>query len=167
MFSALFLTQSSVAFFWSEDISAAWGHSGWRSVSLFKVHRGESFGSATGVSEDAGSHCFQRWRSSRRSEALRGEFTTVMAGSPLPWLQIRRQRSSDALSQHCLLRLQLTLLTGLSCPAVRQKFQSNMQLYSEIYLFFSPLQVAAETLQRSETPSDQPVTFGCLSSVAP
>lgn len=119
-------------FFWSEDIFAAWGHSGWCSVSLFKVHRGESLG-AQQQWVRTGSHCFQRWRSSRRSETLRGEFTTVMAGSPLPWLQIRRQRSSDALSQHCLLRLQLTLLTGLSCPAVRQKFQSNMQFHPEIF----------------------------------
>lgn len=48
-----------------------------------------------------------------------GTFTMIMAGSGLPWLQTRSVRSSDALNHHCLLRLQLTLLTGLSCPAYK------------------------------------------------
>lgn len=48
-------------------------------------------------------------------------FTMIMAGSGLPWVQIRRDWSSDALSHHCLLRLQLTLPTGLSCPACKER----------------------------------------------
>lgn len=49
-------------------------------------------------------------------EKLNGTFTTIMAGSALLWVQTRRELSSDALNHHCLFRLQLTLLTGLSCP---------------------------------------------------
>lgn len=49
-------------------------------------------------------------------ERLNGTFTMIMAGSALLWVQTRRELSSDALNHHCLFRLQLTLLTGLSCP---------------------------------------------------
>lgn len=51
-----------------------------------------------------------------------------MAGSGLPWVQIRTDWSSDVLSIHCLLRLQLTLLTGLSCPAYKERFGPNLKL---------------------------------------
>lgn len=51
---------------------------------------------------------------------MHGTFTMVIAGFGLPWVQIRRDWSSDALNHNCLLRLQLTLLTGLSCPAHKE-----------------------------------------------
>lgn len=68
----------------------------------------------------------------KKTEKLHGTFTTIMAGSALPWLQIRSDRSSDALSHHCLLRLQPTLLTGLSCPAETDTFKTDLELYCEI-----------------------------------
>lgn len=49
-------------------------------------------------------------------ERLTGTFTRIMAGSALLWVQTRREPSSDALNHQRLFRLQLTLLTGLSCP---------------------------------------------------
>lgn len=55
-------------------------------------------------------------------ERLNGTFTMIMAGSALLWVQTRRELSSDALNHHCLFRLQLTLLTGLSCPEKNRHF---------------------------------------------
>lgn len=48
-------------------------------------------------------------------------FTMIMAGSELSLVQIRTDGSSDALNHHSLLRLQLTLLTGLLWPTFKDR----------------------------------------------
>lgn len=57
-------------------------------------------------------------------------FTMIMAGSGLPWAQIRSDWSSEALNHNCLLRLQLTLPTGLSCPAYKERGLKSNWKYS-------------------------------------
>lgn len=54
--------------------------------------------------------------------------TMIMAGSALPWVQIRSDWSSDALNNHCLLRLQLTLLTDLPWPAYKERSKTNLEI---------------------------------------
>lgn len=73
-------------FFWREDIFAAWGHSGWRSVSLFKVHRGESLGAQ------------QEWVRTRALTVSSGDGQVDgvkhCAGNLPRWWQARRCRGS-------------------------------------------------------------------------
>lgn len=145
---------------------AAWGHSGWCSASLFKVHEGEPLGAQPEWVRTA-SHCFQRSNGQEGAKHCTGSFTRTMAGSLLPWLQIRRERSSEALSHHCLFRLQLTLLTGLSWPADRVARGSKQLVILPWESFFFFFTVALWTLQHSETSSDQAVTTDCLISAAP
>lgn len=56
-------------------------------------------------------------------------FTMIMAGSALLWVQTRREPSSDALNHQRLFRLQLTLLTGLSCPGNKETFVIYLELF--------------------------------------
>lgn len=62
-------------------------------------------------------------------ERLTETFTTIMAGSAPLWVQTRREPSSDALNHQRLFRLQLTLLTGLSCPENKETFVIYLELF--------------------------------------
>lgn len=61
---------------------------------------------------------------------MHGTFTMIMAGSGLPWVQIRSDWSSDALNHRHLSRLQLTLVTGLLCPAYKETGLKSTWNYS-------------------------------------
>lgn len=67
---------------------------------------------------------------------MRETLTMIIAGSELPCVQIRSVWSSEALSQHCLLRLQLTLLTGLSWPENTQEwFRISLEMQCAVATF--------------------------------
>lgn len=72
-------------------------------------------------------------------ERLNGTFTMIIAGSALLWVQTRRQLSSDALNHQCLFRLQLTLLTGLSCPENKRHLKSIWNYFWWLFFTFMVL----------------------------
>ncbi|TNN66677.1 hypothetical protein EYF80_023066 [Liparis tanakae] len=69
-----------------------------------------------------------------------------MAGSGLPGVQTRTDWSSDPLAHHCLLRLQLTLLTGLS----RDKATASPGVYSKI----NPTHSGSQKMGKLRPPSE-------------
>lgn len=84
----------------------------------------------------------------------------IMAGSALLSAQTRRDLSSDALNHKCLFRLQLTLLTGLSCPANKETFVIYLELFGVntiLILWCSSMSQAEQGTE--EALSDLWVTF--------
>lgn len=93
---------------------------------------------------------------------LTGTFTMIMAGSALLWVQTRREASSDALNHQRLFRLQLTLLTGLSCPEIKETFV----IYMESFWMTTVLLWGCYSVNQTDTEealSDLWVTFNLCS----
>lgn len=98
-----------------------------------------------------------------------GAFTMIIAGSGLPWVQIRSDRSSDALNHHCLLRLQLTLLTSLSWPAYKERFETNLerQCAAAAFLFMVLFRESGRVKRRGSLWPTRHLNFCPLFSAAP
>lgn len=108
------------------------------------------------------------WSRLRGRQGMNKIFTMIMAGSALLWVRTCRELSSDALNHQCLFRLQLTLLTALSCPANKETFVIYLELFwvnTILLLWCSSVNQAERSTE--EALNDRWVTFAVCGLISP